>query len=207
MKIRSGFVSNSSSSSFIINGDGEDALLTLAKITIAAHEQKGFIPVSVNQVAEEFLRASNRMETLSKLLEQKKKFDYIVFRTVNYPTEIFYLKPFTTPEDPTIFISTCNNEWDSWEQATRAIEHKYSIKVISRGENGYYDHVREKFRSSHEKYFYSGTGYQSNGDDYDYLNPNINFEELEKSGYDVMFFPDYEDGELEKKEKKEYKRI
>lgn len=186
MKFRTGFVSNSSSSSFVI-GEIVDPLLSLARQAVWEYEKKISIPVSLNEVTKELLKKSGRKKTLKEFTHMSKstKFDYVAFESINYPTEIFYMKPFTHNGDFTIFISTCNNESSYWEEAINAIRIKHNVRVEHDGDDGFYEKIYQRFGDLKKNLFQnSGAG----------LGTRIDFNELKKLGYNVLVFEDYEEG-------------
>ena len=126
MRIRSGFVSNSSSTSFIV-GECTDLLLREALRAIGEKH------ISVRDVAMEMLRASGRVNTLETLEKDPTDYDHIMFRSCNEDTEIFL------QEDGTIAITTCNNEYDAWKIAMDEIESKFRTPVKYMGEDWCYE--------------------------------------------------------------------
>jgi len=120
MKIRNGFVSNSSSASFIIKMDTEP-LLKLALEAIGKKQKT----ITVFEVACQMLKASGRRGTLGKLRKEKKDYDCIEFPSINEDTCIYY------DEDHTkILINTCNNELVAWRQAMEEIRFGPGVEEI-----------------------------------------------------------------------------
>lgn len=126
MRIRNGFVSNSSSTSFVI-GECTDLLLREALRVIGERH------ISVREVAMEMLRASGRVNTLGMLENDFADYDHIVFRSCNEDTEIFL------QEDGTIAVTTCNNEYNFWEIAMKEIESKFRTPTKCMGEGWCYE--------------------------------------------------------------------
>ena len=188
MKIRNGFISNSSSSSFLI-GERGDNLLRLAKKTLFETASEAVVPVSVNQVAINFLEASGRKKTLKEFLKCSKgvEYDYVTFRSINHPTEIFYMNILGEKYDRNIFISTCNNEGQYWGNGLDKISKDNNVPVEYLGEDGFYEELEMKFYNSTNKLFesvYSGDG----------LYTRLNYQEIKLRGFKVCVFSDYESG-------------
>jgi hypothetical protein len=140
VKIRSGFVSNSSSASFMIKTGPSDPLLRLA-MEVTGQKQKA---VTVYEVACEMLRASSRNRTLHELKKVKGNYDYIEFPSINEETCIYY-----DDEDPsTILITTFNNESQSWDSAMDIIRTLGVEEIIESGESynfsGFVDSVDKR---------------------------------------------------------------
>lgn len=95
MKIRNGFISNSSSSSFILNNATELTTLELAKEMIIIRDKDWEVDRSLTA------------ENIDKLFEKVKKANInedisLTFVTTNYETII-------TKQNNNIYVSTCNN--------------------------------------------------------------------------------------------------
>lgn len=114
MKIRSGFVSNSSSSSFIVN-TSDTGKLALDMLKIQINEWKGYIENArndrFNTERREHLRILEKyMKRLEKYIEDNQgKPIFIHFPSCNYDT---YIMP---TEDGRCYVATCNNT--DWEDA------------------------------------------------------------------------------------------
>jgi len=90
MKIRNGFVSNSSSSSFIINGDAYANIFELTKVMIKQVEYKEQIDIILDRLDK----------------TKKDPNTPVMFYSCNYDTYI-------SKQGDFYFIDTCNNEdWD-----------------------------------------------------------------------------------------------
>lgn len=128
MKKRSGFVSNSSSASFII-GNVEDPLLIKALESI---DQK--TTPHIKEVAYQMLDKSDRKKMLKWLDSIPDDVKYIAFNSINYETEIF--------EIPScILVLTCNNEWFSWENAFEMIKSSYGSSYQGIEETDLYEQL------------------------------------------------------------------
>lgn len=140
MKIRQGFVSNSSSASFLIKAGPSDPLLRLAmEVTGQLSPQ-----VSVFDVACEMLRASGRNRTLHELKKKKGDYDMIEFPSCNEETKIYY----DEEDHSTIYITTCNNESQYWDLAMEKIRKLGVEDIIESGESynfpGFVDNVDKR---------------------------------------------------------------
>lgn len=91
MKIRSGFVSNSSSSSFICSKQDYSTVYDLALVML-----------EIRNKDDNFWDKHNEVEVLKELKESKSENIPIAFQTCNYETYIF-------PTENYYFVSTCNN--------------------------------------------------------------------------------------------------
>ncbi len=130
MKIRTGFVSNSSSASFIIGSINEPLL---SKAMEAVNEAT---TIPIKEVAKEMLVASDRgimVKWLDKLPDDIKM---ITFNSCNYETQIL-------SDDSCIVIFTCNNEWYEWEQAFKVLKDRYGIDSKSFDDDC--DDINKKF--------------------------------------------------------------
>lgn len=114
MKTRNGFVSNSSSSSFII-GEFMEPLLAKAYEAVSG---KASLPIK--EVAIQMLRASDRESHIKWLAKLPDNIQYIVFNSCNYESEIMDM-------GHGVLVLTCNNEYDSWETALTTIERTYDM--------------------------------------------------------------------------------
>lgn len=128
MKIRQGFVSNSSSASFIIKTGPSDLLLNLAMEVTG--RKKEFL--SVYDIACIMLKSCGRRKTLNKLIRAKDDYDYISFPSVNEDTEIYRVEEYPN----VVYISTCNNEYMSWEQAMQRIK-ELGVEEIIESDSAY----------------------------------------------------------------------
>ena len=114
MKLRTGFVSNSSSSSFLI-GEVRDPLLMKA---MEAVDGRGDIPI--REIAKQMLKASDRKDHIQWLDKIPENTKFICFQSCNYETEIMDVGGCTT-------ILTCNNESSEWDEAFEVIETRYNV--------------------------------------------------------------------------------
>jgi hypothetical protein len=133
MKFRTGFVSNSSSASFII-GDIQDSLFFKA---IQAVEDINIPPIK--EVAREMLIVSKRKSIIKWLDKIPDNVKMITFSSCNYETQIL-------SNDSCIIIFTCNNEQTEWEQAFTSIKNKYGL-----GWEYYPDEVADEIKN---KFYY-----------------------------------------------------
>jgi len=114
MKLRNGFVSNSSSSSFIIGSVGDPLLL---KAMEAAGESKN---IPIKDVAREMLKSSDRKKYIKWLKKVPENVKFICFNSCNYDTEIMAYENYVT-------VLTCNNESFDWDTAFDIIETRYNV--------------------------------------------------------------------------------
>jgi hypothetical protein len=152
MKIRQGFVSNSSSSSFVINLPSD--LLYKAYQGLSLEERanyKGNL-LTPNGVAAEMLEAlinhckntederysEDRQEVLDRLLESKQA-DYVYFHSGNYNTEIYQIN------SNQIVVHTCNNEFEAWDRAIDSIRRKFHAKVETYGDDGLPEEIEDEY--------------------------------------------------------------
>ena len=194
MKTRSGFVSNSSSCSFII-GEADDSLLNLAKKTLYDEIKQTIIPVTVNQVAEKLLEESGRPKTLKNFIRSSKgvEYDYVVFRSINQPTEIFYMSVLGEKYNKNIFISTCNNEIQYWYKALDKMSDEHGIKYKCLDEDGFYEKIEKEYYSISNRTF-------NISDIDDRIYSKLNYIELRSKGFNVCVFPEYESGLIDMEE-------
>ena len=193
MKIRTGFVSNSSSQSFLISlfGDQGDqnALLDKAMRVVAeSNEREDLKFPTVKEVTEAFLKAqvenykiddeiedhSNKDEAFDRLSQAPNDVDYTVFRACNYDCEV-YNEAFGR-----IVICTCNNESQAWDDALYELTEKYPhIKIDRWGEDlpeRYYDD-----QPSNKYYKYSKATTKEEKKKL-YLGTHWNYIKMEKDG-------------------------
>ncbi len=128
MKIRNGFVSNSSSASFLIKTGSSDPLLRLALEVTG----KSYKAITVYEVACEMLIASGRNKTLHDLKKLKGNYDYICFPSINEDTQIFYT------DEGNIIVKTCNNESFAWRDAMEKIQKHVDAEIVESGESWEY---------------------------------------------------------------------
>lgn len=128
MKIRQGFVSNSSSASFLIKTGPSDPLLNLAMEAIGQKPKT----LSVYDIACIMLKACGKNRTLHELKKAKGDYDFIVFPTINEDTEIYRVE-----ENPNVvYISTCNNEYTAWTEAMEKIK-EFGVEEIIESDSAY----------------------------------------------------------------------
>lgn len=141
MVIRTCFVSNSSSSSFILTLKNTDYLDILREKALIALNKEEDISISASVVAKAMLEASYKDRTINEdpnsfyvleRLEQLKKLtafgeaDYIYFSSCNYDTEIF-------KGDKTVYIWTCRNESIVWDDAFESLRQVYRSLIVANG--------------------------------------------------------------------------
>lgn len=196
MKCRTGFVSNSSSMSFICKV--ENSLLNEAARICKEHHKidVNYEPMSVKRIAIEFLSQqikyyksfsnpdyndiiTHRKKCLKKL-KKSGELDYVVFPACNYDTEIFKL------DESTILIFTCNNEKEAWD---------YAVESLEMSGNMYIKYTEDAHNMLPKKYdLYS----KSNKKDYDNLQSrgeygvfvSVNILQLKRDGKRMLLFLD-----------------
>lgn len=127
MKIRTGFVSNSSSSSFVVNA-GNDLYNKANKALVDAGEKTGLVVTPKIIAKEMLLSLEERDDSLRRLSEVPDDAVYICFQSCNYDTEIFQYKE-------KILIETCNNNYSEWENVMNTLRKKYNVSIKSMSEN------------------------------------------------------------------------
>jgi hypothetical protein len=189
MKIRAGFVSNSSSASFVIRFQG-DPLLRAA--TEALNEKVRFI--TVKEIAREYLKAQaknsefegfkkdKRKQALARLEKAPSDVDYVTFKACNYDCEIFQV------DDNTVAISTCNNEYDAWQAANKILQEKYpSIKI--EGD----DCLPDEYGDKHPYYKYNATPEDQRKC---YVGGHFNYVKMERDGYKIAILDEPSDFDI-----------
>lgn len=131
MKIRAGFVSNSSSASFVL-GEIQEPLLFKA---MEAVKKTNILPIK--EVAKEMLIASDRNNIVKWLDKLPDDIKMITFNSCNYETHIL-------SDDYRVIIFTCNNEQQEWEKAFDVLKNKYDVNHNSFDEYDC-DDVNKKF--------------------------------------------------------------
>jgi len=146
MKIRAGFVSNSSSTSFVI-GSIQEPLFYKAMEAIDENN----IP-SIKEVAREMLVASGRRIMVKWLDKIPDNVKMISFNSCNYETQIL-------SDDYRVIIFTCNNEQIEWLEAFKILENKYNVgyKYFNEDDDEinkkfYYEYKEIYFKELNEKY-------------------------------------------------------
>lgn len=134
MKIRTGFVSNSSSASFIIGNAIIDPLLVKAVEAVrnAGYEEDPTI-ISIKDVALEMFKSSDRNDHIKWLDKLSDNVKLLTFASCNYETEIMAL------DDGSVMILTCNNEQDAWEPALNILSNRYNREWQNIEESNLYD--------------------------------------------------------------------
>ena len=117
MKVRQGFVSNSSSSSFIITTPGTTTI-EIAKAMIACKEN------NASALGNKFDHLIKNNPSVSHIIP-------IRFRSINYDTYIW-----SAGSDNQLHISTCNNE--DWSDALDGHSLNYKDEEESHDDNLYY---------------------------------------------------------------------
>ncbi len=128
MKIRNGFVSNSSSTSFVIGCAAEPLLAKALEAT------KSVVSIPIKEVAREMLKASDREEYIRWFDKLPENIKYIVFQSCNYETQIMDI-------GTGVLILTCNNEQAEWEKAFDIIEERFSTTYRGIEETDEYDEL------------------------------------------------------------------
>ena len=140
MKVRQGFISNSSSASFIVTLNGAMPLYGKAiKALRDTGNLKNLKFPTPKQIAIEMLTAANGdgvnderyTEALGCIDAIDDDVDFVAFPSINEETEIFKI------EEGRILVRTCNNQWESWEYAIEKIKSKYpdaQVETFSEGD-------------------------------------------------------------------------
>lgn len=181
MKKRIGFISNSSSSSFVINLLKDD-LIRWSVSGIRYNKEEPNIGPSIKEVAEDFLRSHmkyyidneipNNIKKLIKILKsQPDDIVYVYFNSINYGTEIFKY------EDH-FLIFTCNNENEAWIEAMDTLKSKYP-HINYEEDHNYESDIIKKFRQT--KYY---NNFNENQVEKSIFNI-VDFEQLVKDGFKV----------------------
>ena len=143
MKNRGGFVSNSSSTSFVIQILPDPLVASAIEGLKANNLPTNFSPITVKDVARELLAAQIKdrlfedygAESLDQKKEQLKRLEtesddliYILFNSCNYDTEVFQY------DTNTILILTCNNENTAWDLAIDSIRGSFDFLKLYEGD-------------------------------------------------------------------------
>jgi len=165
MKIRTGFVSNSSSSSFIISEHNFPTVRSLAKrmIEIQAEDYED---------DEQFDRFNYKMGLIDRLKNVPEDHP-ISFSSCNYDTYIRKV-------GDCLFVSTCNNtHWDLWE---------YTTRITDAAKDELKEMLNDPRYSPKNKY--NTIEYILDGDDCDFSHFGIDFYDLDNDIVGVQIFED-----------------
>jgi hypothetical protein len=142
MKIRNGFVSNSSSSSFMIQG-GDIAETSMSMLRTIIADFKGFDPKKERDTKRYKIWMAN-LKTALKNKDVKDGKIGITMPSCNYETYLILCQGY-------LYITTCNNHhWDIDDRNYEDSDNHEKIYGLVR--NCYFYNVRNKMIHSYEKY-------------------------------------------------------
>ena len=135
MKVRTGFVSNSSSSSFVIKkGECINSALELAEIMIPLREWEG---------------DQKLLEKVEKLKTTNSDLPNVCFSTCNYDTYIATV-------DGYLVVSTCHNHNNTWEDVRIYGCNNYPQRFTEQYGEEYFDYLNRYFEFYHLEHDVTG---------------------------------------------------